>query len=73
MAPVDIHQHLLNVYGGQEVDVSTKRQGVVHFSSGNGGSPPLVQTFMSTACRLLFITGENAELMVVTLLKNSVL
>ena len=26
MAPTDIHQHLLNVYGDQTVDVSTVRQ-----------------------------------------------
>ena len=25
MAPTDIHQHLLNIYGGQTVDVSTVR------------------------------------------------
>ena len=36
-------------------------------------SPPLVQTFMSTACRLLFITVKNAELTEVTVLKNSIL
>ena len=35
MAPIDIHQCLLNVYGDQTVDVSTVRQWVVHFSSGN--------------------------------------
>jgi len=35
MAPIDIHQHLLNVYGEQTVDVSTVRQWVVHFSSGS--------------------------------------
>jgi len=28
----------------------------------NTGSPPLAQIFTSTACRLLFITGENAQL-----------
>ena len=34
---------------------------VVHFSSGDSDSrsPPLVQIFMSIACRLLFIAGEN--------------
>ena len=43
MAPIYIHQHLLNIYGDQTVDVSTVRQWVVHFSSGNSdsGSPPL--------------------------------
>ena len=54
------------------------RQGggwVVHFSSGDSGSgsPLLVQTFTSAACRFLFITEENMQLMVVTVLKNSVL
>jgi len=34
---------------------------VVHFSSGDNGSPPLVQTFMSMACRLLFISGGIAN------------
>jgi len=37
---------------------------VVHFS-GDSGSPPLVWSFMSATCRLLFVTGENAQLMVV--------
>ena len=57
------------------MDVSTVRQWVVHFSKcdSNSGSPPLVQAFMGMACRLLFIADENAELMVVTALKNSVL
>ena len=47
----------------------------VHFSSGDSdsGSPPLLQIFTSPACRLLFIAGENAELMVVAVLKMSVL
>jgi len=35
MALTDTHQHLLNVYGDQTVDVSTVRQWVVHFSSVN--------------------------------------
>jgi len=45
-----------------EVSVNTMRQWVVCFSSGriSSGSPPLVHIFMSTACQLLFITGENA-------------
>ena len=32
-----------------------------------------VQIFISVACRLLFTAGENAQLMVVTVLKNSAL
>ena len=38
MAPIDIHQHLLNVSGDQIVDVSTVRQWVVRFSSDNSDS-----------------------------------
>ena len=68
MAPRDIHQHLLNIYGDQPVDVSTVRKWVVHFSSGNSGSPLLVQVLISMTCRLLFISGS--QLMVVTTLKN---
>jgi len=46
--------------------LSTMRQWVVCFSSGDvdSGSHLLMQTFRSTACRLLFITGENTQLMV---------
>lgn len=34
----------------------------MHFGSGgiNSGAPPLVQTFMSVACRLLFIAGKKS-------------
>ena len=38
MAPIDIHQYLLNVSGNQTVDVSTVRWWVVSFSSGNSNS-----------------------------------
>ena len=67
---------LLNVYGDQTVDVSTVRQWVVHFSSGDSGSPLLVQTafsFTSTACRLLFIAGKNVQLTVVAVVKKNIL
>ena len=59
---IDIHQWLSNVSEDQTMDVSTVRLWVVYFSSGspNSGSPPLVQVFRSVACRLFFITGENA-------------
>ena len=62
MAPTDIHQHLLNVSGDQTVDVSTVRQWVVHFSSGesDSGLLVLVWMFMSLACRFLLIAGKNA-------------
>ena len=45
---------------------------VVHPSSGYSysGSSLLVQVLRSVACRLLFFAGENAELMVVIMLKN---
>jgi len=46
---------------------------VLCFSSGNNELPQLVQILMSMACRLLFIAGENAWLMVVIALKKSVL
>ena len=57
------------------MNMSTVRQWVVHFSSvdSDSGLLPLMQIFMSVACRLLFIAGANAELMEVTKLKNSVL
>ena len=71
MAPTDIHQCLLNVYGEQIVDVSTLRLEVVYFSTGDSGSSPLVQMFTSVAYRVLFIAVINAQLMVVAVLKNS--
>jgi len=65
----------LNVDGDETVAVSTVRQWVMHFSSGesDSGSPALLQIFMSAACRLLFIVGKNAKLMVVTLLQSTAL
>ena len=69
MSPTDIHQCLLNFYGGQTVAVCTVTQWVVHFSSGSSTGTDCSEHCM----RLLFIVGENAELMVVPKLKNSVL
>ena len=40
--------------------VSKVRQWLVHCSSADSGSPPLKQTVISTAYRLLFIAGEKA-------------
>ena len=62
MAPIDIHQHLLNICRDQTVDVSTWRQRVVRFNSSdsNRRSPLLVQIFMSMIYRLLSIAGKNA-------------
>ena len=70
MVPIDIHQYLLNVYGDQTVDVGTMMWWVMHFSSGgsDSGSPPLVQIFMGVVYSLLFTVGENAWLMVMTML-----
>ena len=72
MVPTDTHHHLLNVYGDQAAIVSRVRWWVVHFSSGNSdsGAPLLVQIVMRMACRLLFITGKNARLMLVTMWKK---
>ena len=61
MAPIDIHWLLLNVYGDWTLDVSSVRQWVLCFSSGesDSGSPLLVQIVMSTACVLLLIAGKK--------------
>ena len=59
-APINILQHLLNLYEDQIVDVNSLKRWVVCFNSGDSRSSPLVQIFKSVACRLLFITGENA-------------
>jgi len=44
-----------------------------HRSCETAGHVPLVQIFTSAACGLLFIADENAWLMMMTVLKNSVL
>ena len=53
--------------GDQTVDMSTVRPWVVCFRSGDNRLPLLVQFFLSMACRLLLTTGENAQLMFVTM------
>ena len=45
MAPTDILQHLLKVYGDKIVGVNAHRWWVVLFSSGNSGSLLLEQIF----------------------------
>lgn len=40
-------------------------------SGSDSLSSPLVQIFTSTSCRLLFAAGENAQIMVATVLKYS--
>ena len=58
IAATDVPCCLLSVSGDQTMDVSTEAVGGA-FSSGKSGSPPLVQTFTSTDCRLLLITGSS--------------
>ena len=65
-APTDIHQCLLNIYGNQQVDVSAVRLWVVCFSSGDSDSGHLLSY-------RFFIRGENALLMVMTMLETNVL
>ena len=57
------------------MDVSTVMQRVGYFSNGDSDSRSalLVQIFTSAACRLFSIAGENAQVLVVTMLKNSIL
>ena len=60
MAPTDIHQHSLNIYGDPSVDVST-------VGGGRGASAVAAATvdhrtgahFTSKTCRLLVIADEN--------------
>ena len=75
MAPTDIHQCFLSISGDQTVDAGTVRWWVMCSSSvdNDSGSPLLVQIFMSMAYRILFIAGENARLLVVTVFQNSTL
>lgn len=76
MAPNDIHQCLLNIYGDHTMNVSRLKHRALHFSSNAviaAVKPLLVKIFMSIACRLFMISGENAWLMVVTMLENSIL
>ena len=78
MAPTGIHQHLLNVYGDQIVDMSIVRKWVVCFSSGNSkwktshisaGHTQLSHHKMKSLIQLIHAN----HLTVVTMLKNSVL
>ena len=66
------HRCLLNIDGDQNSGCEHSEESVVHFSGGDDdtGSSPLVHSFMTIACRLLLITGENTHLMVVTMLKR---
>jgi len=72
MAPIGIHQCLVNVYRDQTVDVSHVRRWLVCFSSGDSESSPLLQV-PEHGMQLLFIIAENAYLMLVTILKTIVM
>lgn len=63
MALIGIPRHSLNVSGDHTVRVSTVRVMCEWVT--------LLVQFTSTALRLLFAAGENAQPMVVTLLKSS--
>ena len=59
-APTDIHQHLQNSYADQTVDVSTVRQWVMHFSSGD--SVVKDKPFSGWPCR--FLQVQHADLFI---------
>jgi len=46
---------------------------LAHDIRGGCGSPPIAKVLTSTACKLFFITGKDAKLIVVTVLNNSVI
>jgi len=73
MVPIDIHQCLLNVSGDQRVDVSSVTGGWCIPAVVTVGHLHWCGLSPSATRRLFFITGENAELMVMTTLKYSVL
>jgi len=60
VAPIDTHQHLLNVYGDQPEDECTMRWCIGHFSSFNNdsGSPPLCRFFHSLACNSCLLLAK---------------
>ena len=62
MALTDTHQHLLNVYRDQTLDVSTVRRWVVHFSCGDSGigSPPLMTDCYECSMQAPVGPGEDA-------------
>jgi len=62
MVPTDVHWCMLNIYGGFYLYKSGCEHSewwVVHFRSGDSGSPSLVKIFTSPACRFLFIVDRN--------------
>ena len=64
---------LVNIYGAWTAAVSPGGCRWVFQQWQKWQSLSLVQIFTSVACRLSFISSENAQLLVVTMLKNSVL
>ena len=79
MAHADIRWHLVDIYGDQTVDVSTVRQWVVRFRSGDSDTKD--KPHSKWPCTV--VTSENEEcldqlihtnqLIMVTMLKNSAL
>ena len=79
MAASDIHWHLMDISGDQTVDLSTVRQWVVCFSSGNSNMKdkprsrvPCITVITQNKGCLNELICMN-QLMVVTVLKNSFL
>jgi len=72
IVPIDIHWHLLQVRRDHTVGVSTLRWRMVCYSSGNSDVKDKPR-LMRKACRHLFISVKNVQLMVATTLKINVL
>lgn len=72
LAPRDVHQCLLNAAGDQTVGAAHGEVVPGVFQQWQQQSFPLVQMFMSMACKLMFVPGENTELAVVTAGKQQI-
>jgi len=60
VAPIDIHCRLVALHKHSAVDMRAQRGGVwCVLADNDSGSSLLVQRFVSMACRLLFVAGEN--------------
>ena len=72
MVPIETDRRSLSAYGALSAAAGTVRWWVLCFSGGGDNNVKdktlwmAMQIFMSTACRILFIAGENAQLLVVT-------
>ena len=75
MAPIDIYRLQLNADGDQNSECEQREEGddTSKQCQQQQCVAPLVQMFMSAACRFLFTAGENAQLMVMTVLRSRVL